>query len=63
MNVGLNRDEETITTIRNIIKKPIRVDANEGWTDKEEAIRKIKPEHQESETRAGQMAAFGTTWR
>lgn len=41
VKVGLNTDEETITAIRSITKKPIRVDANEGWTDKEEAIRKI----------------------
>lgn len=41
VKVGLNTDEETITTIRGITKKPIRVDANEGWIDKEEAIRKI----------------------
>ncbi len=27
--------------MRSVTKKPIRVDANEGWTDKEEAIRKI----------------------
>jgi len=41
VKVGLNTDEETITAIRSITNKPIRVDANEGWTDKEEAIRKI----------------------
>jgi hypothetical protein len=28
--------------VRRITGKPIRVDANEGWMDKEEAIRKIK---------------------
>lgn len=41
VKVGLQSDEETITAIRSVTKKPIRVDANEGWTDKEEAIRKI----------------------
>lgn len=41
VKVGLKTDEETIAAIRSITDKPIRVDANEGWTDKEEAIRKI----------------------
>ncbi len=27
--------------VRKITNKPLRVDANEGWTDKEEAVRKI----------------------
>jgi L-alanine-DL-glutamate epimerase-like enolase superfamily enzyme len=41
VKVGLQNDEETISAIRSVTKKPLRVDANEGWTDKEEAIRKI----------------------
>jgi len=41
VKVGLKTDEETITAVRSVTKKPLRVDANEGWTDKEEAIRKI----------------------
>ncbi len=41
IKVGLDSDEETITTVRSLTAKPIRVDANEGWTDPEEAIRKI----------------------
>jgi len=41
VKVGLKNDEETIEAVRSVTKKPIRVDANEGWTDKEEAIRKI----------------------
>jgi L-alanine-DL-glutamate epimerase-like enolase superfamily enzyme len=41
VKVGLNTDEETIEAVRSVTRKPIRVDANEGWTDKEEAIRKI----------------------
>lgn len=41
VKVGLKTDEETISAVRSVTKKPIRVDANEGWTDKEEAIRKI----------------------
>ena len=41
VKVGLKTDEETITAVRSVTKKPLRVDANEGWTDREEAIRKI----------------------
>ncbi len=41
VKVGLKTDEATIEAIRSVTKKPIRVDANEGWTDKEEAVRKI----------------------
>ena len=35
-------DEEIIETIRKVTDKPIRVDINEGWINKEEAIRKIE---------------------
>lgn len=41
VKVGLKTDEATIEAVRSVTDKPIRVDANEGWTDKEEAIRKI----------------------
>jgi L-alanine-DL-glutamate epimerase-like enolase superfamily enzyme len=41
VKVGLKSDEQTIEAIRSVTKKPLRVDANEDWTDKEEAIRKI----------------------
>jgi L-Ala-D/L-Glu epimerase len=41
VKVGLKTDEPTIEAIRAVTKKPLRVDANEGWTDKEEAVRKI----------------------
>lgn len=41
VKVGLKTDEESIEAIRSVTKKPLRVDANEGWTDREEAIRKI----------------------
>lgn len=41
VKVGLKTDEPTIEAVRSVTKKPIRVDANEGWTDKEEVIRKI----------------------
>ena len=41
VKVGLNTDEEMIASVRNATWKPLRVDANEGWTDREEAVRKI----------------------
>ncbi|MFB3829704.1 MAG: dipeptide epimerase [Bryobacteraceae bacterium] len=41
VKVGLASDEATIAAVRSVTKKPLRVDANEGWTDKEEAVRKI----------------------
>lgn len=42
VKVGLDTDEATIEAVRSVTKKPLRVDANEGWTDKEVARRKIK---------------------
>ena len=41
VKVGLQSDEATINAIRSVTDKPLRVDANEGWTNKEEAVRKI----------------------
>ncbi|MCH8330653.1 MAG: hypothetical protein IH946_04620, partial [Bacteroidetes bacterium] len=38
---GLDNDREIISAIRELTDKPIRVDANEGWT-KEEALEKIE---------------------
>jgi len=35
-------DKEIIETIRKVTDKPIRVDINEGWKNKEDAIRKIE---------------------
>ena len=42
IKVGLASDEATIQAVRSVTKKPLRVDANEGWKDKETAIRKIE---------------------
>jgi L-alanine-DL-glutamate epimerase-like enolase superfamily enzyme len=42
IKVGLDTDEATIDAVRAVTNKPLRVDANEGWRDKEEAVRKIK---------------------
>jgi len=41
VKVGLATDEPTIEAVRSVTSKPLRVDANEGWTSKEEAVRKI----------------------
>jgi L-alanine-DL-glutamate epimerase-like enolase superfamily enzyme len=41
IKVGLANDEEVIEAVRSVTKKPLRVDANEGWKDKDEAVRKI----------------------
>ena len=42
VKVGTDRDEEIIGAVRSVTDKPIRVDANEGWHDKREALRKIQ---------------------
>ncbi len=41
IKVGLDTDESTLEAVRSVTKKPLRVDANEGWKSKEEAARKI----------------------
>jgi L-Ala-D/L-Glu epimerase len=41
VKVGLSTDELTIEAVRSVTNKKLRVDANEGWKDKEEAVRKI----------------------
>jgi L-alanine-DL-glutamate epimerase-like enolase superfamily enzyme len=41
IKVGLKNDEEIIQAIRQVTSKPLRVDANEGWKSKEEAVEKI----------------------
>jgi len=42
IKVGLDTDEATIAAVRSVTDKPLRVDANEGWKDRETAIRKIE---------------------
>jgi L-alanine-DL-glutamate epimerase-like enolase superfamily enzyme len=42
VKVGLPNDEENVKAIRAVTKKPIRVDANEGWQTADEAIAKIR---------------------
>lgn len=41
IKVGLNTDETTLAAVRSVTAKRLRVDANEGWKDKAEAVRKI----------------------
>jgi L-alanine-DL-glutamate epimerase-like enolase superfamily enzyme len=41
IKVGLASDEATLEAVRSVTRKPLRVDANEGWKTKEEAVRKI----------------------
>jgi len=41
IKVGKPNDEEIIGAVRSVTDKPIRVDANEGWTKKEEALERI----------------------
>jgi L-alanine-DL-glutamate epimerase-like enolase superfamily enzyme len=42
IKVGLDTDEQTIAAVRSVTDKPMRVDANEGWKTKEEALEKIR---------------------
>ncbi|NOX37763.1 MAG: dipeptide epimerase [Calditrichaeota bacterium] len=42
IKVGTDRDEEIIQAVRSVTDKPIRVDANEGWKSREEALEKIQ---------------------
>jgi L-Ala-D/L-Glu epimerase len=42
IKVGLDTDEPTMEAVRSVTSKPLRVDANEGWKDKELALRRIK---------------------
>jgi L-Ala-D/L-Glu epimerase len=41
IKVGLDKDELTLEAVRSATKKPLRLDANEGFKTKEEAVRKI----------------------
>lgn len=41
VKVGKPNDEEIINAVRSVTNKTIRVDANEGWKNKEEALEKI----------------------
>jgi len=42
IKLGGDNDDEIIRTIRKVTKKTLRVDANEGWKTREQAVEKIK---------------------
>jgi L-alanine-DL-glutamate epimerase-like enolase superfamily enzyme len=42
IKLGGDNDEEILRTIRKVTKKTLRVDANEGWKIKEQAVERIK---------------------
>lgn len=42
IKVGRDNDEEIMNAVRAVTDKPLRVDANEGWKTKEEALEKIR---------------------
>lgn len=42
IKLGGDNDEEIINAVRSVTDNPIRVDANEGWRDKETAVKKIE---------------------
>jgi len=42
IKLGTDKDREIIEAIREVTDKPLRVDANEGWTTLEQAKREIK---------------------
>jgi L-alanine-DL-glutamate epimerase-like enolase superfamily enzyme len=41
IKLGTARDEEIMRAVREATDKPLRIDANEGWKSKEEALEKI----------------------
>jgi len=42
IKMGLQSDETTLAAVREVTDKPLRVDVNEGWKDRETALRKIQ---------------------
>ncbi len=42
IKLGASNDEEIIKAVRSVTDKPLRVDANEGWKSKEDALDRIK---------------------
>ena len=47
VKVGYKGDEEMIRTIREITNLPLVVDANQGWTDRQEALDKLHWLHEQ----------------
>jgi len=42
IKVGRDNDAEMLAAVRDVTDRPIRVDANEGWRDKDVALKKIR---------------------
>jgi L-alanine-DL-glutamate epimerase-like enolase superfamily enzyme len=42
IKMGIGKDEDTLKAIRAVTQKTLRIDANEGWKTKEEALDKIQ---------------------
>lgn len=42
VKLGRDNDQQTIQTIRDLTDKPIRVDVNQGWRDRDDALRAIE---------------------
>jgi L-alanine-DL-glutamate epimerase-like enolase superfamily enzyme len=42
IKLGTNHEKEIMAAVRRVTKKPIRVDANEGWKTKELALERVK---------------------
>lgn len=42
VKLGIDNDKEMIETIRSVTDKPIRCDVNQGWKNKEEALKMIE---------------------
>lgn len=42
IKMGKDNDEEVLAAVRSVTQKTLRVDANEGWKDKELALRKVE---------------------
>lgn len=42
IKVGTADDERIVNAVREVTDRPLRVDANEGWHDKEQALEKIR---------------------
>ncbi len=42
IKLGVANDREIVQTVREVSDKPLRVDANEGWKTREEALEKIR---------------------
>ena len=54
IKVGTENDAQIVTAVREATDQPLRVDANEGWHDKEQALEKIQlaPAHGRGADRA-----------